>query len=510
MSTVSAGQLSCKQFTSYLIRKSEHLDEDIIKDITPTDGWIGHVSTGLFPAFDGVEHTFDRINRVFPDLSGCWVDRTVTACIGSPCDPAEKKIGFGSTRDSYKLQKRSYGTDLFCFDDIMSADRAKEQFAGIVSTLKDATNIIISDRMKMEALRIAGKKVLAGSALTQFTSTWNDDCTRMTVNALPTSKLTIQMLMRQIEPLKMNGYFGKNPGMPKIVEYVTDEINGYSLIQGNAAMTNLYRFDDFVEGGSLFKYGIVNGIGNFGFRYDDMPMRFDHIGGNVLQRVFPYTNVAATLGIKGVFNEAYENAEYQVDFIWNRMAMKSLTRQAGQVNSLMPFATRDFGGKWQFVMNNLGADANGCVINNERMNKGRFIADFELSTKAERPEWVVAFLYKREIACVVDVAPCVNLSSYVTQNYSSANDLCTNPTLTFDFSSLRAPYSISENDNSITCNGVPVVHAASGSLATLDAAVTWLNSNVGSLGTWAHPAGTSTITLAGSTCNTVGLELAGS
>jgi hypothetical protein len=108
-----AGNLSCKQFTDFLIRRSEHLDDTIIKDITPTDGWIGHVSTGSFPALDGISHTFDRIARVYPDLSGAWEDVAVDSCIttSSPCDPTEKKIGFGSIRDSYNLQRKSYGTD---------------------------------------------------------------------------------------------------------------------------------------------------------------------------------------------------------------------------------------------------------------------------------------------------------------------------------------------------------------------------------------------------------------
>lgn len=502
---MAEGNVSCKKFTDFLVRRAEHLDADIIRDVTPTDGWIGHVSTGRFAAFDGVTHTFDRLNRVFPDLSGCWQDVVVGSCIGTPCDPDEQKIGFGSTRDSYTLQTKSYATDLFCFDLVMSADRAKEQFGQIISNLKDATNIIISDRLRREALRIAGKKMTAGADMTEFTFTENADCTELTVSALPTSKLTIQMLQRQVEPLKLNGYFGKVPGMPKMVELVTDELTGFTLVQGNAGLTNLFRFEDFVDGGALFKYGLVNGIGNFGFRYDSFPMRFQHIGGNVLQRVYPYTNVAASQGIKGVVNNAYVNAAYQIDFIWNRMAMKSLVKDTAQINAMMPFAQRDFAGKWQFVMDNLGADADGCVIENKRRNKGVFIADFANATKAEKPEWVVAILYLREIACVEDVAPCAPEDTYVTQDYNSANDPCPNADIEFDLSAVDAPYEVKADDAEITCNGVPVAHTTSGSLATLAELVTYLNGATGApaLGTWSASA--TGVTLSGSTCSTVDL-----
>ena len=106
-------------------RKSEHLDDEIIRSLHPTDTWIGHVSTGRFPAEDGVEHTFDRFENVFPDLSGCWEDVTATSCVGKPCDPTETKIGLGFTRDSYKLQRKSYATDLFCFDQILSCGQGQ-------------------------------------------------------------------------------------------------------------------------------------------------------------------------------------------------------------------------------------------------------------------------------------------------------------------------------------------------------------------------------------------------
>jgi hypothetical protein len=500
------GSLTCRQFTDWLIRRTEHLDADLIKDITPTDGWIGHVSTGRFAAFDGVSHTFDRINRVYPNLSGCWTDVQVGSCVGSPCDPEETKIGFGSTRDSYTLQTKSYSTDLFCFDLVMSADRAKEQFAGIISNLKNATNIIMSDRLRNEALRIAGTKIVAGASLTPFTFTTNADCTEIVPSALPTSKTTIQMLMRQIEPLKLNGYFGANPGMPNMVEYVTDMITGYSLVQGNSTLANLFRFDDFAVGGNLYKYGLVNGVGNFGFRYDSFPLRYQLLGDGVtLQRVMPYTNEDATQGIKGVVNDAYVNARYQIDFIWNRMAMKSLTADSQPINPMMPFAARDFAGKWQFVMDNLGATEDGCVIENKRRNKGMFIADFRNATKAEHPEWAVAILTLREIACVVDVAPCSSDPGYVTQDYNSANDVCTNDVITFDISATDGPYNVAAD--SILCNGVPIDHDASGDQANLGDLAVWLNANAGELGTWAWPAGTLTITLTDSTCNTVTLTV---
>jgi hypothetical protein len=49
--------IACRSFTDFLARKSEHLDSEIVRGIHPIDTWVGHVSTGRFPAEDGVEHT---------------------------------------------------------------------------------------------------------------------------------------------------------------------------------------------------------------------------------------------------------------------------------------------------------------------------------------------------------------------------------------------------------------------------------------------------------------------
>ena len=62
--------ISCTAFADYISRKVEHLDDNIIMSMHPLDSqWVGHVSTGRFPANDGVEHTFDRFENVFPCAS---------------------------------------------------------------------------------------------------------------------------------------------------------------------------------------------------------------------------------------------------------------------------------------------------------------------------------------------------------------------------------------------------------------------------------------------------------
>lgn len=428
-------EISCAQFTDLLIRKSEHLDDEILRDITPAATLIGQVETGRFAAQDGNQHTFDKFNRVFPDMSTPWSDVTSGACIGTPCDPTETKIGMGFTRDSYKLQSKSYATDLFCYDLIMSADRAKQQFANTLENLRDATVLINDNRLRNEMFRTAGQKWVATmTGLMPITFTETGDLIGVTPSALPTSKMVVNMLRQRIDYQLLSGALGKNvKGMDPQIEVLASANTIYDLVQGDSNLSEKWRFDRFSSGAKeYYKYGWFAQVGPFMLKADLHPIRFQIGANGVLQRVFPYVNTAATQGIKGVVNDAFINAPVEALFIWHRRAMRSLVRDNTSVNSQMPFAARDFGGKWQFAMDNLtcgtAEDANGLIIpiavDNARRNKGKFIADFSYATQSQYPEYAEMFLVLREQPCVVGNPGCNVSTAYPTQNYNSANELC--------------------------------------------------------------------------------------
>lgn len=62
--------VSSKAFTDYLIRRAEHFDAEIIKDLTPYQGWVGHVTTGMFPT--GRPQRFRAIKPIYHELSSLY------------------------------------------------------------------------------------------------------------------------------------------------------------------------------------------------------------------------------------------------------------------------------------------------------------------------------------------------------------------------------------------------------------------------------------------------------
>ena len=446
------------------------------------------------------------------------------ACIGTPCDPASKEIGMGFTRDSYRLQRKAFNTALYCWDLILSADRAKQQFSHVVRTLRRCSSIVTGDRFRHEAVRIAGQKwATANNTLVPITAYWDSTGMILNVSTLPTSKMTARHLQRRVHPQILLGALGEdiNKNGAPMLEFVNDMTNVWDMVEGSGELTDHWRFSDFADAEKYHKYGWVGRIGNYGMRADSMPLRFlnngvtNADGTHQLQLVFPYTNVAATEGIKEALNNDFQTAQIQVNFIWHRMAMTSLVRDATSINPEMPFAARDFAGRWQFVMDNLtcgtGTDAHGVVfpipVDNSRRNKGKFIADFSLSTKSEYPEFAEMFLTLTEQACIVDLPPCASDPGYPEQSYESANAPCASAAITLTFTPVKTgdtPDTYEIPSDTIQCNGINVVHAAITGTTTLADLVVQLNRLLGALGLWAV-SGPGTISLVTTACDSVGL-----
>lgn len=538
--------VSCSEFTQFLVDQQPYYDKYIIKDIRPTEGWVAHVKSGTFEAWSGVQHVRDRFNHVFPNVTKQWVPTTSAGCLGTPCDKNEHLIGWGSTRLTYFLEEQSWQTPLLCFDQEMHLTGARQQWSYIISDiLKPATVYIMSNFLRKRGAQYVDNKFIAnrnfGASSSNFTFNWvvvGDEEIYLDTNAPPTNtfKLTPQMLQRMVEPLLRIGYMGKSPfdtARPPMLQLVTDtqviweldRLGGQQGIGGTPSIAGNWRFTDWDMASKYWAYGFSGQIGNYAARVDPLGLRFNFVGvvgGNYrYQVVLPYRNVPSSgagsqAGLKSIANPDFDNAQFTFSYIWHPEIINVLVSEAMPVNPEMPFAARNFGGKWQFAMDNLGADQNGCVIENKRRNKGQFIADFKQAVAPDHTEFGVLIWHKREPACVIEINNCAADPGYPAQSYSSANSGCipntsgtsptpTNVTVTFtpNLSNQTTPSSYIIPQNSALCEGAPVQHQGISGSTTLAALVVQLNSALGVLGTWAVASGT-TISVTGP-CATVAI-----
>ena len=377
------GCLNPQEFSNFLLEELPIYEPLIIRDITPTDGWIGHVSVGQWNPFDGTQHILDRFRDVQPNVTKRWLPVSNQSCLGgaeAPCDPPENFIGWGSTRITYGQERQSWRSQLLCFDQILTVNKAQQHLEQIVSDiLRPATSRIASQYLRKKALEVAGTKILADASLTPFTSSWELDGDQeiyLLTSGDPTSKLTPQMLQRQVSPLRNVGYFGKwtnDPffgGYDSMLELVTDDETAWDLDKAvqDLKVSQSWRFNMWDAAHDYYKYGMGGQLGNYMVRIDPFPLRFNKVSSGKYQIVLPFRNDSATVGIGRVNNPDWPLAQYQLSFIHHRMAYKVMVQRMEQVNPLMPFAVRDLSGQWRFATNDLGMDCNGQPIANYRGN----------------------------------------------------------------------------------------------------------------------------------------------
>jgi hypothetical protein len=444
-------------FIQFLANQTPYYEKDILKSIRPHDsGWIGMVSTGVWAAGTQTTHTQDRFEVVYPDITQEWTSPDDANCTGSPCDPNENVIGYGSTRRTFSQLRQSWSSTLICYDQVIPISLAKQNYEQFINNiLKPATKTITSWFLKKQALYWADKKWVANAAMTEFSYIWQSVGTQqlyLLTSAKPDSLLTPQMLQRRVNRLMKVGYLGTDPyndkGKLPLIELVAsldecwqlDRMGGTQAYGGGTTPTvaNNWRFQEWSAASEFWRYGFSGQIGNYAVRVDHEQMRFYYVGdsGNA---TYPYkflfippfinetsSGAGGEAGLKSNPNPYWETAQYRISFIHHRKAMELQTAEAPSINAEMPFKARNLAGKWQFVMNNLTCLQGGVVtpVDNSRMNKGKFIADFWLAIKPVYTELEEAIFHMGEPQCVVSITPCNVVSGYPTQQITSANTVC--------------------------------------------------------------------------------------
>jgi len=461
------GFLQACDFAQFLVDETPRFDELIMRDIRVTDSWLGNVSTGTTPMGTPPEITQDRFRGVWPNTTKPWRRVSTASCTGNPCDPPAHQIGWGADRLTYFTEETTYETPLLCYDQLMHVTEAEQHLAQIIDDiLRPATSAIASMFLRKRALFWAKYRQMANSAMTTFTFQWNLDADGNEVffdtNANPNNifHLVPQMLQRNFTLAMLEGYAGKNPfkDTSPFIELVTDIDSlwfldklggGQAVASGQVPnVASNWRFTEWSAANEYWRYGFSGQIGNYLARTDMMGLRFNFVtdlgaaanGGSGnryrYQLVLPYVNsvssgAGGTPGIGDEPNTAYLNAQFTISFQWHKKGMELLTPDASPINPEMPYGHRDFGGKWRFLMHDLGEDSAGRTITNKWENKGQFGAWFKYLIRPLHTEFIRVYFHKRETMCIPQIAPCAPNPGYPAQEYSSTLPQCPIPPNTF-------------------------------------------------------------------------------
>ena len=430
----------CKQFNSFLFRRTPDWDKKLTKDRFPSqDTYNGLYPSAPWEGQSGTEHTWDRVHVTRIQDNGCWDPVDITSCVGAPCDPSRAFVGWGSTRQTYGKYKRVYQTPPFCFDQLRDTEMAVDQLSQIVTGLKKIPDQIISDYLRLWSMRSAETLYICGADDIRLDVTddmFTNNCTRLDLGGtgnLPTSLLSMSYLDNHVEELQYNGYFNNEFTPAGRFFLMSDIETSRRLGNNNPALAALYRTTDFVKAGQFYEYGVTAGVGNWLMKIDSEPIRYQHIGSGVLERVFPYENVDTTVGKKPVFSDAYKNAPYQKYHVYNKAARTVYTPTVESLNPDMKFNTnRTFNGRWNWVnpdviIYNDPNTGTQCTLRNDLHNQGYFVGEFEIGVKTEYPEIEMNIIALRQPQVIVDDAYVGSQPGTATQDLIAYNSLCGDP-----------------------------------------------------------------------------------
>jgi len=439
--------ISGKQFAQYLASNVPRYDDEVAKDIRPTDGsLINYYRTKAYDAYSGVQHTFNRFRTVFPDLTQAWyaagkeAGNVQVECNGTPCDLPQNSISWGFDRFTYGLEFQQWSSQIFCFDSMLTATEAKQQMSYIISdVLKAATKYVVGNYVMKRAIlngysNRGGQYFVTANGLQQGAVSYQSGqyvYMNTTLSgggaADPAGILTPEILQRFAPTLFNDGAIKHGEEYFDQLELHTDIDTLYKMRQGNPTITDRIRYnsEDFpVSAPEFYKYGWKGTIGDYMVKCLDHPDRYNKVAPGVYQWVPPFKNGAATVGQGSVPSQDWNNAQYQWSLVNNRRGMILQPFLPSPVSPEMPLTIRNYAGNWRFVMNDLGADANGVPIDNSRGNKGKFIADFGFAFQPIQPEWVIPIFHKREPQYALVINTCAADPGYPTQNYSSTPVPC--------------------------------------------------------------------------------------
>jgi len=294
----------------------------------------------------------------------------------------------------------------------------------------------VNAAMRATAIRICG------SGFTSLTPTINGNITGQltTINlgstgALPQSALTFPYLNRLTAELSANGY-GEDSGLPSMMyNLITEERAWFRLTNGSPELKEQFRTDDYRKASPLYKVGegIQVPYGNLAPTISKVPIRFQHIGNGILNRVYPNTNIAGTTGTVRQVNQAYLDARFGLSFLWHPKAIKIYTPPGGKLHEMVPSLNSTMFGKWMLInpqQTNFvytRSDGTSCTYNNDEQLYFYWKCALELGFDYQQPTLVMAILHLIDGSgkdCTVNDPICGDIPQYVEQTYGNDPTIC--------------------------------------------------------------------------------------
>lgn len=430
---------SCTGFRDELARQTPWFDKAFLKTFIPLDSTVlGRHQTGNWDPGTGDTHFVDRLDVGYPNLNNRWQQISSAECGVDSCNPPRVGVAMGSVRSSYFMEELDLTSDIFCLTKLLYSTRPSEQVAEWYRQIRKLPQIYSDDYIRANAAIRANFIQICGSGFTTMVPNQgaggNIGGMLTTVNLggagnLPTSAMTWPYLQRLTAQLALEGYADES-GLPSMMyNLITEERAWYRLTNGNPELREQFRTDDYKKASPLYKIGegIQVPYGNLAPTISKTPIRFQHLGSGVLNRVYPNTNIAGTTGRVRQVNQAYLDARYGLSFLWHPKAIKIYTPPGGKLHEMIPTLNSNMFGKWTFInpletnFRYVSMDGTSCTYNNDKQLYFYWLCAMSMGFQYQQPNLVMPILHLIDGSgkdCMVNDPICGDTPAYVPQTYT--------------------------------------------------------------------------------------------
>ena len=438
---------SCSQLSSALARQTPVYDEKFLKDFISdmtTAPFLGRHQTETWD--DGADtRQFDKVHVGQPNYTQEWNKR-----VGADCGmsfPTKTYVALGTTRDSYFMENLNLYSQLFSLDQLRTIPKLGAQMAEIYRNLRKIPMGFSGDFLRTRMLSFNNTLYICGNAFNTLTLVNNEEGSApytVTPQAnvinlgasanLPTSDLNWTYLEYYGQVLGLNGYDSES-GLPSGMRSLITHSRTFQRLVGlNPEIKSQVRLTDFKDASPLYMPGKginADPFGRYAPTFDEHQLRYQDAGNGYLERVLPYTNVAATTGLKPQINSDWLNARYAISFIIHPKATTLFTPKPKKVHEMIPTINSAMWGAWDYinekVLMYVQNDGTSCTINNELQWYFYWLCYMELGFKYDQRPLVVPILHLIDgggQACMVDTPICGSAPQYDAQTVVDNPPLC--------------------------------------------------------------------------------------
>lgn len=436
---------SCAAWRTNLAQRTPVYDQVFLKDYKPMDSpVVGRHQTEAWEDGTGDTHFFDRITVGQPNLQNRWQRIDASEC-GNACNPPRVFIGMGTERSEYFKEQIDLQSQTFCLTQLRHSTQPQQQIAEWMRKIKKLPEMYNTDFLRVHAVDFAPAVQIAGDDFATFTPIRDGVGANVggqltTINLggtgnLPQSELTWPYMNYLTTTLQLEGYHEAPSGLPDgMFNFITDPRVWFKMTNGMDSIKDMMALTDPAQASPLYKVGIgvQKPFGNLVPTLDKRPLRFQHLGSGILNRVDPYINEPATTGTKPVVNPAYVNARYGLSYIWHPMAIKIWTAAFKKLNEKVPSVNSALYGSWQFInpqglLQAAQPDGTLCTLNNDKQLYFYWLVALEMGFQYMYPEFLMPIIHlidgsgKSEM---VNQPVCGDAPQYVAQDYSNNPVVC--------------------------------------------------------------------------------------